>query len=217
MLRISKGKMKDSKVLFFDVETTGTDPKIHDIIQLAFLIEVNGVIKERQNIFMQPFRYDTIDEKALEVNKLTLEQIKKFPHPRQVYPVINKVFSKYVDKYDKNDKFYPAGYNVYFDLSFLFEYWNKNDDPYFGSFCNWHRLDPLAIAFMLEYTGKIPPLENYKLETVCNFFKIQIKAHDAMSDITATRELLLKMQRFILPDCFIDKTDWTVYAGKIQR
>ena len=36
----------DKKVFWFDVETTGLDSKIHDIIQLACIIEINGEIKE---------------------------------------------------------------------------------------------------------------------------------------------------------------------------
>jgi DNA polymerase III epsilon subunit-like protein len=35
----------------------------------------------------------------------------------------------------------------------------------------------------------MPELDNYKLTTVCEFFGIEFKAHDALADIKATREL----------------------------
>ena len=59
--------MKDKKLFYFDIESTGLDNKRNDIISLAYLIEINKEIKEEGELFMQPFRYDTINAKALEV------------------------------------------------------------------------------------------------------------------------------------------------------
>jgi len=40
-----------------------------------------------------------------------------------------------------------------------------------------------------DFQGQLS-LPNYKLQTVCEHFGVQIDAHDALSDIKATRELL---------------------------
>jgi DNA polymerase III epsilon subunit-like protein len=45
---------------------------------------------------------------------------------------------------------------------------------------------------MMDYAGKID-LPDYKLSTVCAHYGIDIKAHEALSDIQATRELTLKL------------------------
>ena len=92
------------KILYIDCETTGLNPIKNDILQLAFMIEINDKIVEKHNIFMQPFDYDTIEPQALEVNNLTIQQIKKFPHPRQIYPKLHQIFCKYVDRFQKFQK-----------------------------------------------------------------------------------------------------------------
>lgn len=186
------------KILYIDCETSGLNPVKHDILELGLMIEVNGIIKEKHDIFMQPFNYESIEEESLKINNLTIDKIRKFPHPRTVYPVLNKMFSKYVDRYDKNDKFSPAGYNVTFDLNFLSEFWIKNDDKYFGSFCNWRqRLDPLPLLAMLQFKD-FCTFENLKLETVCKYFKIPLtEAHNALADIVATRELLNHILKYV--------------------
>ncbi len=112
------------KVLYFDVETTGTDPKVNDIVQLSGLIEIDGKIKEKFDFKMRPqdnglpgfIKNAIVDPEALAINGLTEEEIWNFADPKEVHKEIVKIFAKYIDKYDKSDKFYPAGYNVRFDL-----------------------------------------------------------------------------------------------------
>ncbi len=185
------------KVFWFDVETTGLDAQKNDIIQLAYMIEVCGEVKENGNIFMQPFSYENVSQGALDVNNTTIEQLKTYQSPQQAYSEIQKVLGKYINKYDRMDKFQPAGYNARFDLEFFQQFFIKNGDKYFGSFFNYKTIDPLQIMYFLDGVGKIKPLENYKLETVCNHFKINIDTHDAHSDIEATKELAKKLSEYI--------------------
>ncbi len=182
----------DKKILYADTETTGTNPVLHDVIQFAFIVEINGAIVDTAEFKAQPFSYENINPEALEINKTTIEQIKTYPSPRETYQKIVNFFCKHIDKYDRADKFYPAGYNLHFDLDFISQFFVKNGDKYFGSFCNWKRIDPLPFLYNMDFLGKIS-LPNYKLETVCNHFGIQIQAHDALSDILATREVIKKV------------------------
>jgi len=176
------------KIFWFDVETTGKKPELQDIVQLAFLIEIDGKIVESQNMLMQPFRYDTIEQEALDIHKRTVEEIKTYPDPRTVFPKLISFLEKYVDRYDRTDKFHNGGYNTKFDMDFLKQYFIKNGDIYFGSWFNYKSIDPLPLLHILDGMGNVS-LENYQLGTVCKHFKIPLKAHDAQSDITATREL----------------------------
>ena len=43
-----------NKIFYFDTETTGLDPKRHDIIQLAYIVEINGEVKEEGEFKLQP-------------------------------------------------------------------------------------------------------------------------------------------------------------------
>ena len=182
------------KICYFDVETTGIDPEDQDILQFAYIIEIDGEVEKKGSLFTQPFRYETISPDALKVNNLTIEQIRKFPPPEQVHAEMIEIFDEFIDRYDRTDKFYPAGYNVGFDIQFLHNFFRKNNDKYFGSWFNWHKIDPLSILYFMEYAGLIS-LENYKLETVCNHFNIVLDAHEAGSDITATRKLIKLLQK----------------------
>jgi len=184
------------KVLYFDTETTGTDPKKHSIIQISGIIEVDGKIKEEFNFHCQPDDYDNIEPEALEVNGMTIEELKTFEDPQTTYKNLIAIFEKYVDKYDKADKFFPAGQNVVFDIEFLSEFFKRRGDEYFGSWQNWRCIDSRFIANFMIYSG-ILELESVSLSVLCDYFGVKIKAHDAMSDIKASREVIYKMQKLL--------------------
>jgi len=184
------------KVFWFDVETTGLIPKKHDIVQLGYIIEINHNIVEEGKFLAQPFNYDTIEKSALECNKLTIETIKTFPEPKKVHLQILALLDKYIDKYNKQDKFIAAGYNVDFDIQMFNEFFKKNNHLYFWSYFDYHKLDPITFIFMLEYKGLIS-LENHRLANVCKYFGININAHDALEDIKATRELVYKLMGYL--------------------
>lgn len=187
--------MKKKKILFFDTETTGLDPVKNDIIQLSGCIDIGGKTVEKFDIKMQPFSYD-ISEKALEVHGMKLEEIKTFQCAEKGYDEFINKLTFHINKFDPKDKAYPAGYNVGFDIDFLGQFFIKNGDKYLGSWLNWRKLDPLQMFFLADFNGVLD-LPNYKLETLCDHYGIEIKAHDAMSDIMATRELVYKCLKTI--------------------
>ena len=152
------------------------------------MIEIDGGIVEKCNMLMQPFNYNTISQEALDVHGRTIEEIKTYPEPNKTYNELITILEKYVDRYNPLDKFYPAGYNSRFDMEFLRNFFLKNSDPYYGSWFNYRAIDPMTLLHLLDGIGSVS-LENYKLPTVCKHYDIPLDAHDALSDITATREL----------------------------
>ena len=189
------------KVLYFDTETTGTDPSKHEITQFAAIVEIDGVVKEEVNFRCQPTRWDDIDPQALRTTGITIEDLKSFDPPKVMYEKIVKLLGKYIDRYSKMDvKFYPAGHNVQFDLNFFDAFVKQHGDAdakEWGSmkWQNWRALDSRILAnFLLADGVHLKGIPNVKLETLCNFFSIPIDAHDALSDIRATR-LLVKALR----------------------
>ena len=180
------------KTFYFDVETTGLDPKKNEIVQLAYILDIDGKGVKGGNIWIKPENPENIDKKALDIIGKTKEELMEGIDKKDAYKILVRDLGLHCDKYNKDDKYYPAGYNAMFDIQFLTAFFDKNDDPYLGSWVNWKTLDPLSILRMFDYNGTLE-LDNYKLETVCAHYGIEIKAHDAMSDIRATRELINKI------------------------
>jgi DNA polymerase III, epsilon subunit and related 3''-5'' exonucleases len=184
------------KILWFDTETTGLDPVKNDIIQLAGLIEIDGKMVEEFDFKCAPFSCENISQEALSIHGMTKEQILKFPMPEKIQCDFTELLAKHCDKFNKADKFYPAGFNVKFDIDFLAQWFKKCGDNYLGSWINWRALDPLPMLYMMDFKGELS-LPNYKLETVAKHFGVDLfRVHDAISDVRATRLLMnLLMQR----------------------
>lgn len=191
---MEKGK---NKVFWFDVETTGLDPANNGIIELSCCIEINGNIVDKANYNIKPFDKDIIEHDALEITGTTLEDIENYRKPESVYRDLRALLSKYVDKYDKKDKFMIGGYNVTFDMYFLKYFFKKNNDDFFGSFFNYKLIDPLYLIRIMDYANKIPYVKNHKLSTMCDAFGIEINAHSSMSDVEATIELLNRLLSYL--------------------
>lgn len=183
------------KMLWFDTETTGTDPEVHDVLKLAGRIVIDGKVVDSFDLRAQPMDYDSISEKALEVNGLTVEEIRTFPEAKEMYIEFKALMDKYIDNYNKSDKFVPCGQNVRFDMDFVYQLFKKQGDPYWFSYVFSAPFDTLSMAVMLEVKeGKKIFVPSYKLETLCKRMDVPLdNAHDALADIDATRAVASKM------------------------
>lgn len=184
-----------AKIWYFDVETTGLSAYKNDIIQLAGIIEIDGKVEDEFELKMKPIDPNNVDVRALEVNGITKMDLEKDEYmlPRTAYSKLCKTLEYFVDKFDKNDKFIPCGYNVDFDLGFLEQFFRKNGDNYFGSWVNRKASkDPLPVLRYLKSIGNplVSGIEHLNLVEVCKAFGIKsFDAHNAKADIKATRDL----------------------------
>ena len=188
-----------NKIIFIDTETGGVNAEKSALIQLSGIIEVDGTEKEKFNFYIKPFENSEVNEKALEVQKRTLEELgtEKYIDESIIYKKFLEILDKYIDKYDKNDKFIVAGYNVKFDIDILKALFERNNNKFLFSYFNSSMLDPLCSVRLLQVAGILPVLENNKLETWCKYFNIELKAHDSLQDITATKKLIEKLVELI--------------------
>ena len=188
-----------NKIIFIDTETGGVNAEKSALIQLSGIIEVDGTEKEKFNFYIKPFENSEVNEKALEVQGRTLEELgtEKYIDESIIYQEFLEILDKYIDKYDKNDKFIVAGYNVKFDIDILKALFERNNNKFLFSYFNSFMLDPLYSVRLLQVAGMLPVLENNKLETWCKYFNIELKAHDSLQDITATKKLIEKLIELI--------------------
>ena len=189
------------KIFYFDLETTGTNPGKHGIHQISGMIEIDGKVMEEFDFHVQPNPRAIIEDAALAVGGVTKEQIMSYPEMGVVYNQLVTMLSKYVDKYDKNDKFFLCGYNnAAFDNQFLRGFFLQNGDMYFGSWFWSNSIDVMVLA-TVYLLGKRTRMENFKLSTVAATVGIDVKTddlHNAIYDIYLTRGIYLKIQHDML-------------------
>lgn len=180
------------KQLFYDLETTGTMYWRNGIHQFSGMVVIDGEIKETFNYKVCPNSKADITEEALQVAGVTKEEILQYPPMQEVYCEFVQMLGKYVDKYDKTDKFFLCGYNnASFDNQFLRAWFVQNGDNYFGSWFWSSAIDVMVLATqaLMEVRSR---MLNFKLCTVSQAFGIKIeeeKLHDAMYDIYLTYEV----------------------------
>ncbi|OQY41206.1 MAG: hypothetical protein B6227_05985 [Fusobacteriia bacterium 4572_74] len=152
------------KILWYDTETTGLTEN-SAMFQISGVIEIDSEVKEEFDIFCHPHKGADISEQALEVTGMNREQLDSFQSPKKAYEELVEIFSKYIDKFNKDDKFIIAGQNVKFDIDVLNRFFRRNNDNYLGSFLNYKQVfDTLSIYMALEIADVVPKLENHKLE-----------------------------------------------------
>jgi len=187
-----------SRICWLDTETTGLAPGC-DIIQIAGLVEIDGEIVHEFNINARPFPDTIIEDSALEVIKKTREQIAAYPPPQDALAVLESVLCRYINKFDKNDKFVLGGHNIGFDLDKMVQFYKKCNNNYLGSWFHFrYKLDTLAIIQALQVAGVMPPQSSNKLIDIATVMKIPLpQAHDAMFDIRATREIGVRLIKYL--------------------
>lgn len=176
-------------MLWIDTETTGIDPTLHSMIEIAGIIDIDGSIKETFEFRCKPHPDFDINPRALLINELSEDIIWNFPDMKETHSALLKIFSKYIDKFNRNDKFIVCGQNIKFDIDILSHFFTRLGDPYLGSWIDFRKRIELY-----DITNCMRILEFIKSETVslgplCKEFGIPIQAHNALSDIKATREL----------------------------
>ncbi len=180
------------KILFFDLETTGIKYWRNGIHQISGEIVVDGRTKESFNFNVAPHPGAEIDDEALQVCRVSREQIQAYPPMQAVYRQFVGMLSKYVDKYNRKDKFFLAGYNnAAFDNHFLKAFFVQNGDNYFYSWFWVNSVDVMVLATQ-HLLGRRPAMTDFKQETVARTLGIPLDAdrlHDASYDIQLTKAI----------------------------
>ncbi|MEO7535858.1 MAG: 3'-5' exonuclease [Ferruginibacter sp.] len=180
------------KIFYLDLETTGVKFWKNGIWQIAGAIEIDGEVKEAFDFKVQPYHAAMIEPEALAIGGITSEDLKDFADFRDVYEQITSMLSRYVDKFNKKDKFYIVGYNnASFDNSFFRAFFVQNDDQYFGSWFWSCPIDAMVLAGQYLLNDR-PGMIDFKLKTVAAKLGLQVdetRLHDAGYDIELTRSI----------------------------
>lgn len=186
------------KIIWIDVETTGLNPKIDTIIELAAIYEDTRKT-EPLKIFhkyclpkYKPGNFDYIKK----LTGITWDFLKKHGLKEAVLLRDFKEFlGKFINKFNINDKAIFAAYYARFDNDFIRELFNKYNDNYFGSWFYPMPLDILSTVILAFKNEIISKLENFKNIIVAKHLKFNdFLAHNALSDIQTSRKIQLKLE-----------------------
>ena len=184
------------KRLFLDCETTGIDKEIHAIHQLSGYIEIDGNIVETFDFKICPDDGMVINPKALEVSGVTYEQIMKYPPETEGYFEFKNMITRYVESFDRKDKFVFVGYNAKFDLEMVNQMFLRNGNKFFFSLVYSGIVDVMTM-FVDKFESALYLLDNFKLITVAQFLEIKVteeNLHNSLYDIFLTREIFYKLK-----------------------
>jgi DNA polymerase-3 subunit epsilon len=178
--------------IFYDVETTGLNPKLHSIHQLAGIVEVDGSSVEEFNYTVRPHPKAEITKEAMSVCKKSEKEIRDYPEMSTVHKRFLKMLSKYVSKYDAKQKIHLVGFNNRcFDDLFLRAFFELNGDKFMGSWFWTDSLDVLCLAseYLQHRRSGMP---SFKLKRVAKEIGLEVDQqglHDALFDARLTRNV----------------------------
>ncbi len=173
---------------FVDVETTGLNPDIHEIIELGcVIVSQEGVgsgkpsfkIIGEIDIKIKPEHIENADPVALRVNG---------------YDEADWVFAyslreAMITLSEKAGDAIMVGHNVSFDAGFIEKAFRTTG---IENKLHYHKLDTISIAFAKLHLNV--DVDKFSLNFLCSHFGIENKkAHSALSDARATFELYEKL------------------------
>ena len=189
-------------ILWIDTETTGVTQERDQVLQLAGMIEINGVIVESFNYWVKPTDLGLISKGATAVNGITKEIASTYRDPREVVVEFRELLEKWLPatkkKYNmKKDKYILAGYNTNFDAGMLNHFFALHSRKPFVQYTGFIKIDVYQrVQDLMIERDWYWDLPKHGLSYICEVNDVDLgnKAHDAMYDIHATRELYLKLK-----------------------
>jgi DNA polymerase III alpha subunit (gram-positive type) len=180
-----------------DVETTGLDSRLNDVIELSLHRLSDGQQKTWQ---LKPLNVNTIEADALRINGHKLEDLlHQTIYGRETYrdrnAVIVEVENWLADDGVPTEKRVLCGQNINFDKDMFEQLWikcNSKDSLPFGR----RIIDTMQIEFFLDWC-KGEMAEGYSLKNLTKKYGIvNAKAHTAEADVKATKEVFEKQVEF---------------------
>ena len=186
--------MASKDLVWIDLETTGLDPKVHGIVQIAMIFEVDGKVVDSYSSMVDCSSYDRdvgVNQVALNINNVKEEDIPTFKHPKDV---LNDIRAK-MNQWYGSQRISLGGYNVSsFDKLFLEDFYKSNGEEFWKTF-NHKPIDVFELYKVLQHMGVMPHTYNQKLVTLVKEFgiatdeEIADNAHNAIWDIEVTKGL----------------------------
>lgn len=160
-----------SRVICFDVETTGLKFDNDEVLQLSI---IDGDYNVLFNSYIKPY-YKKEWKSAEEINGISKDMVADAPYPHEIVNTIQEIVSS-ADTY--------VSYNGRFDIEFL-----ENWGIVFGNQEKGKKYYDVMLEFAPiygEYNERYGTCKWQKLGVCAAFFGYEFKAHDSLEDVKAT-------------------------------
>lgn len=154
-----------------DLETTGLNPKTDKIIEVGAVKVRDGVITETFETFVNPGR--KLEERIISLTGITDADLKDAPSIEEILPQLIAFIGDDI----------LVGHRILFDYSFV-----KKAAVNLKLSFEKQGIDTLKIARKF-----LPELESRRLPFLCDYYKIPLNAHRAVSDAQGAAALYLKL------------------------
>jgi DNA polymerase III epsilon subunit-like protein len=156
----------------------------------------NFSIIEQYETFIKPYDNLEISKRALEVSRVSMEEINNGLDHKKALQKIGEIFKKHSEANGKS-KPILVGHNFSFDIKFLEHLFEL------GSKDLYDFVDPVyycTMRLMKMYERKSKKDQSFDLTSCCNRFGIKLKAaHGALNDCIATRDLWIGLMKDFTP------------------
>ncbi|WP_448376448.1 PolC-type DNA polymerase III [Fervidobacterium sp.] len=167
-----EGNIEDATFVVLDLETTGLNPRIDEIMEIGAIKTKKGEVVEEFHTFVKPSK---IKEKSLEITGITEDMLKDAPDMGQVIDALERFLEGCV----------IVAHNADFDVSFL-----KNTFSKFQRHFNPPYIDTLRLSQAL-FRGK---LKSFSLDKLVDHFGIgKFQHHRALDDARVTEKVFWKL------------------------
>lgn len=172
--------MKKHNLVFIDIETSGLDVIIHEILEIGGVITTPDLeVIEEFEIKIKPERIENANPTALKINHYNEKDWEGAITLREAIKILAEKVKDCI----------MVGQNVAFDAGFIEHAFSRMS---IDNTMHYHKLDTVSIAWAKLH--KEPDLEHFSLREMCARFGItNERPHSALSDARATYELYKKL------------------------
>ena len=159
-------------LIVYDTETTGLSPNECHIIQLAGkVLSSNLSVRSEFNFYINPGY--ALPDKIVELTGITDKMLHNKPKEDEEFDEIYDIFGSTP---------YVIGHNVSFDNGFMESMYERHGETF----------NPTSIC-TCKMARELLILPNHKLQTVANYYGINVDFHRADADVEATYRIFVEM------------------------
>lgn len=189
--------VKKSRILIVDVETTGANPFLHDLLSVA--IVPYSVDHPHLNIYVKT----DLHTRWSEYGRKNFEKFRGVWEENALSKLeAHAAIQQYLSALEFDEPAILAGHNVAFDRMFLTKL-SHDIGQYWFEGLSHRTLDTFSLIFQLVVNGKAPDTA-LPSDGALEYFNIKVDPsirHTAIGDAWATRELLMSIFDKSIDEC----------------